>query len=80
MFDRVLHRLDATEVQRRLDIWVVAADLVELDRHGERAAIGSGLQRRGQPMLGEHGWVHALGEVAQLVVGDAKLVAQRIRA
>ena len=33
---RVLHRLEAAEVDRRLDVLVVAADAVGLDRRGQR--------------------------------------------
>ena len=64
---RVLQRLEAAEVDRGLDLLRVPADLLGLDRRGQRGAVAGGAERVGQPAVHQQRRVDAVREVAQLL-------------
>src|SRR5215469_8824888 len=76
VFGGVVERFQAAEVDGCLDLGWVAADAVEAHGGGQAGLGRGGGQGGGQAVGGQHGWVDAAGEAADLADRALELVSQ----
>src|SRR5215469_10160795 len=76
VFGGVVERFQAAEVDRCFDLGWVAADAVEVHGGGQARLGRGGGQGGGQAVGGQHGWVDAAGQAADLADRALELVCQ----
>ena len=75
----VLQRLQAAEVDRRLDLGRVPPDAVGAHGDGQRAAVARGPERLSQPAVDEQRRVDAVRQLAQLLDGLLDILGQLVQ-